>query len=127
MPSSVQINLLSYNKFEQSYKKDGVAYALVVVGKNEEPAMDVPIEVRNLMEKFKLGSKREELPNSSPPLQDIQHHIDFVPSAILPNLPHYRMPAIEHAELQRQVAELLKNGLSKESLRHCAVPALLTP
>ena len=53
MQSSVQINLLSYNKFEQAYKKDGVAYALVVVGKNEEPAMDVPIEVRNLTEKFK--------------------------------------------------------------------------
>ena len=26
VPSNVQINLLSYKKFEQSYKKDGVAY-----------------------------------------------------------------------------------------------------
>lgn len=43
--SSVQINLLSYKKFEQSYKKDRVAYALVVVGKNEEPTIEVPIEV----------------------------------------------------------------------------------
>ena len=94
--------------------------------KNEEPAIEVPIEVRSLTEKFK-GLAPEELPNSLPPLREIQHHIDFVPGAILPNLPHYRMPPIEHAESQRQVIELLKKGLIKESLTPCVVPALLTP
>ena len=37
------------------------------------------------------------------------------------------MPPIEHAEVQRQVVELLKNGSIKKSLSPCAVPALLTP
>lgn len=37
------------------------------------------------------------------------------------------MLPIEHAEVQRQVVELLKNGLIKESFSLCAVPALLTP
>ena len=67
VPSSVQINLLSYKKFEQSYKKDGVAYALVIVGKNEEPTIEVPIEVQSLMENLK-GLALEKLPDSLPPL-----------------------------------------------------------
>lgn len=103
-----------------------MAYALVVMGKNEKPAIEVPIEVQSLMEKFK-GLAPKELPDSLPPFQDIQHHIDFIPGAILPTLPHYRMKPIEYAKLQRQVVGLLKNWLIKEYLSPCAIPALLTP
>ena len=46
-------------------------------------------------------------------LCDIQHSIDFVPGSTLHNLPQYRMNLTEHAELKRQVDELL----SKSSLK----------
>nr|GEX82687.1 hypothetical protein [Tanacetum cinerariifolium] len=53
----------------------------------------------------------------------LKHCIDFIPGSDIPNIPAYRMNPKEFAELQRQVTELIKKGLIRESMSPCAVPA----
>ncbi|XP_060190610.1 uncharacterized protein LOC132619861 [Lycium barbarum] len=69
----------------------------------------------------------EEIPDGLPPLRGIEHQINFVPGSQIPNKPTYRSNREETKELQRQVDELLKKGLVKESLSPCAIPAILVP
>ena len=59
--------------------------------------------------------------------KSIQHHIDLIPGAILPNKPAYRMNPMEAMQIQRQVDELISKELVRENLGPCAVPALLVP
>ncbi|XP_057529799.1 uncharacterized protein LOC130808337 [Amaranthus tricolor] len=67
----------------------------------------------------------DELPIGLPPLRGIEHQIDLIPGAPLPNKPAYRCNPLETKELQRQIEELMGMGYVRESMSPCAVPALL--
>ena len=45
----------------------------------------------------------------------------------MPNKATHRMTPAENEELNRQVQELLRKGLIRESLSPCAVPTVLAP
>ena len=62
-----------------------------------------------------------------PPIRGIEHQIDFIPGASLPNKPAYRTNPVETKELQKQVTELMEKGHIRESMSPCAVQVLLVP
>jgi hypothetical protein len=69
----------------------------------------------------------EKVPHGFPPIRGIEHQIDFIPDASIPNRPNYRSNPEETKELQRQVGELLEKGYVHESMSPCVVPVLLVP
>nr|KYP36202.1 Transposon Ty3-I Gag-Pol polyprotein [Cajanus cajan] len=68
-----------------------------------------------------------EGPMGLPPLRGIEHQIDLVPGASLPNRLAYRTNPQETKEIESQVQELLEKGLVRKSLSPCVVPMLLVP
>ena len=50
----------------------------------------------------------DEVPDGLPPIRGIEHQIDFVPGASIPNRPASRSNPEETKELQRQVNELMR-------------------
>ena len=86
---------------------------------------EIPIEVKLILEFVDV--MLEKIPHGLPPMRDIQHQIDFIPSSILPKKQAYRLSPKEHEELKMQVDDSLEKGLIQESKIPCVVPALLAP
>ena len=120
--------VLTMRQFERESMKTKIIFALMIKESKESKEQDKehPTIVHNILNDFS-DLWPIELPNQLPPLRDVQHAIDLIPNASLPNLQAYRMNPIEHAELNRQADELLVQGFIRESLSPCGVPALLTP
>ncbi|KAK9922731.1 hypothetical protein M0R45_031180 [Rubus argutus] len=78
---------------EEALKEANVVYPIVVKGLLTVAAAAkedvVPKEVQRILSDFP-ELIADELPNELPPMRDIQHQIDLLPGANLPNLPHYR-------------------------------------
>ncbi|KAI4343331.1 hypothetical protein MLD38_027853 [Melastoma candidum] len=101
------------------------AYFVILVESIPGQATSHP-QAASILEEFK-DVFPEELPVDLPPMRSIQHQIDLVPGASLPNRPAYRCNPEEAKELQRQVDELVDKGSVRESLSPCSVPAILVP
>ena len=62
-----------------------------------------------------------------PPKRGIEHQIDFINGASIPNRPVYRCNPEETKEIQKQVSELIEKGYVRESISPCTVPVLFVP
>ncbi|XP_033139207.1 uncharacterized protein LOC117130500 [Brassica rapa] len=78
-------------------------------------APDIPSDLKGLLQEFS-DVFPEENPKGLPPIRGIEHQIDLVPGASLPNRPAYRTNPVETKELQKQIDDLLDKGYIRESL-----------
>ena len=69
----------------------------------------------------------QELLPGLPPLHGIEHRIELIPGAPLPNRAAYRTNPEETREIEKQIRDLLDKGYVRESLSPCAVPVILGP
>ena len=116
-------SLLASKNFIQESRDSGYILALIPV--NTVAGIDVPSAFTELLQQY--GDVfPHELPPDLPSMQDIQHAVNLVPRAPLPNKPAYHMAPKGKEELQKQVQELLDRGYIQVSISLCAVPTLLT-
>ena len=86
----------------------------------------MPPSVTNLLQEY-FDVFPKNVPARLPPLRGIEHQINLILGASLPNRAAYHTNPEETKEMQRQVQELLDKGYVHESLSPCVVPVLLVP
>ncbi|KAK1648970.1 hypothetical protein QYE76_066775 [Lolium multiflorum] len=86
----------------------------------------LPPAVANLLQEF-IDVFPQDVPPGLPPIRGIEHQIDLIPGASLPNRAPYRTNPEETKEIQRQIQVLQDKGYIRESLSPCAVPIILVP
>jgi hypothetical protein len=116
--------------FDDLHETHMPCYAFVcsrmLVSFDDAPSLDIPPVVVNLLQEY-VDVFPTDLPPGLPPLRGIEHQINLIPGASLPNHAPYRTNPDETKEIQRQVQTLLDKGYNRESLSPCSVPVLLIP
>jgi len=86
----------------------------------------LPPQVKELLKEFDDIFSKED-PIGLPPFRGIEHQIDLILRASLPNIPTYKTNPKETKEIESQVQDLLEKGWVQKSLSPCVVPILLVP
>ena len=94
--SKMVMNLISHSQIERSLNEGLTCYALVAREAEPEAEMQISEHIKLMLEEFSEVLPKD-LSGELPLMRDIQHAIDLVPEATLPNLPCYRMNPAEHA------------------------------
>ena len=58
--------------------------------------------LQSLLQEFEYVFQ-DEVPKGLPPIRGIEHKIDFIPGAVIPNRSAYRANPTENKEIRRQV------------------------
>jgi len=125
-----RICLVDGRKFLDGLKHENMCYALIPKkpeALKKETKESQPEEIRELLTKYEDIISDNIVPEGLPPIRSINHHMDLILGASLPNKAAHGMTPAENEELNRQIQELLRKGLIRESSSPCAVPTILAP
>ncbi|KAK1596214.1 hypothetical protein QYE76_018553 [Lolium multiflorum] len=88
-----------------------IHYVLICKGLSAETndLTNIPSSLLSLLKEFQ-DVFPDELPHGLPPLRGIEHRIDLIPGAPLPNRAAYRTNPEDTKEIQRQIQDLLAKG-----------------
>ncbi|GER36337.1 retrotransposon protein [Striga asiatica] len=86
-PSSSSTVLFLYRAAFES-EMHAAPFVLLVTGSDTNGDQEMAVAIQSLLSEF-ADVFPLELPSRLPPLRDIQHQIDLIPGASLPNRPHY--------------------------------------
>ena len=120
----------SEQEMRAGIKESRVMHALVVkqvltMGEAQN-SIKYPTKVKEILQEFSGIMLEDHLERLSL-MRDIQHHIDLILNASLPNLPHYIMNPKESEILKKKVQELSQKRHIQDSMSPCVVLALLNP
>ncbi|KAK1602325.1 hypothetical protein QYE76_048159 [Lolium multiflorum] len=93
-----------------------IHYVLICKGLSSETndLTNIPSSLLSLLKEFQ-DVFPDELPHGLPPLRGIEHRIDLIPGAPLPNRAAYRTNPEDTKEIQRQIQDLLAKGYQEET------------
>ena len=108
--NSARICLVDGRKFLHGMKHQHMCYALFP-RKNKEASSKVGLEFLGVLSEY--GDVIfDNVPKEFLLIRKISYQIDLVPKASFPKKASHRMTPIENEELNRQVQELLRKGLT---------------
>jgi len=81
------MNLISHNQIEKSLNNGYICYALVAREVDRKIEVQIPGHIKPILEEF-FEILPQDLLGELSAMWDIQHAIDLVQRATLPNLPH---------------------------------------
>ncbi|XP_038979199.1 uncharacterized protein LOC120109538 [Phoenix dactylifera] len=126
--SNKEVRSCEANMIEKLCKGGASCYAIVVTGqhqeedKKEDELEGIPPKIRSLLEAHHDVMK---VPTSLPPPRSFDHPIRLKNEATPVNVPPYRYAHFQKEEIERQVEEMLKQGLIRHSTSPFSSPVLL--
>ena len=121
----IQMQSISHHQFQRLLATDAVAFCLKLKaqGFGHSSANTTCNEaIQHTLGRF---SHIFETPSSLPPLRDVQHRIHLINEAQPVNVKPYRYPHFQKSEIEKQVADMLQQGVIQHSTSPYSLPVLL--